>query len=82
MAQLLSREDVADWYARRWHGRQPFLTSFLSDVNANIRDGGASAASFVSLSPGRARTAYPQLKPLITEGLHVPWRPDVHLAPI
>ncbi|MGW0583666.1 protein phosphatase 2C domain-containing protein, partial [Streptomyces sp. NPDC002920] len=40
MAQLLDRQDVADWYVRRWYGRQPFLTTFLSDVNANIRDGG------------------------------------------
>ncbi|MEV5936537.1 protein phosphatase 2C domain-containing protein [Streptomyces sp. NPDC052079] len=40
MARLLEQEEVADWYARRWHGRRPFLTSFLSDVNADIRDGG------------------------------------------
>ncbi|GAA2261092.1 protein phosphatase 2C domain-containing protein [Streptomyces indiaensis] len=40
MARLLDQEEVADWYARRWHGRHPFLTSFLSDVNADIRDDG------------------------------------------
>lgn len=40
MALLLDREDVAGWFARRWHGRQPFLTSFLSDVNADVLDGG------------------------------------------
>ncbi|MFJ3233866.1 protein phosphatase 2C domain-containing protein [Streptomyces sp. NPDC086787] len=40
MAQLLGREEVAEWFARRWHGRQPFLTTFLSDVNANIADKG------------------------------------------
>ncbi|MFE0514957.1 protein phosphatase 2C domain-containing protein [Streptomyces sp. NPDC058964] len=54
MARLLNQEGVAEWFARRWHGRQPFLTSFLSDVNANIRDGGGDRSLVCLWDHGRA----------------------------
>lgn len=58
MADLLTHEDVTGWYARRWHGRQPFLTSFLSDVAADARDDGGDRSIACLWDHGHA-TALP-----------------------
>ncbi|WP_329014947.1 hypothetical protein [Streptomyces sp. NBC_00690] len=36
-AQLLLHEGTGDWFADRWEGRQPRLTSFLLHVSAYVR---------------------------------------------
>ncbi|MEU5403391.1 hypothetical protein ABZ348_29350 [Streptomyces sp. NPDC005963] len=36
-AQLLLHEGTGDWFADRWEGRQPRLTSFLLHVSARVR---------------------------------------------
>lgn len=39
-ATALLRDDAGPWFAARWAGRQPYLTSFLSEVNVPVRSTG------------------------------------------
>ncbi|MFF3674455.1 hypothetical protein ACFYYS_10755 [Streptomyces sp. NPDC002120] len=57
MAELLLREDVGSWFAARWAGRQPYLTSFLSEVNAPVRSTGGDRSVVCLWDFGDARDA-------------------------
>ncbi|MFJ3791638.1 protein phosphatase 2C domain-containing protein [Kitasatospora sp. NPDC090091] len=58
MAELLLRPDTGDWFAQRWSGRQPYLTSFLSDVNVEVRANTGGDRSVVTVwDYGQARLA-------------------------
>ncbi|MFD4867552.1 hypothetical protein [Streptomyces sp. NPDC058412] len=57
MAELLLREDVGSWFAARWAGRQPYLTSFLSEVNAPVRSTGGDRSVVCLWDFGDAREA-------------------------
>ncbi|MFI7355846.1 hypothetical protein ACIBTP_18065 [Streptomyces avidinii] len=57
MAELLLREDVGSWFAARWAGRQPYLTSFLSEVNVPVRSTGGDRSLVCLWDFGDARNA-------------------------
>ncbi|MFB8395090.1 hypothetical protein [Streptomyces yangpuensis] len=57
MAELLLREDAGPWFAARWAGRQPYLTSFLSEVNVPVRSTGGDRSVVCLWDFGDARDA-------------------------
>ncbi|KJY20881.1 MULTISPECIES: hypothetical protein [Streptomyces] len=57
MAELLLRDDVGPWFAARWAGRQPYLTSFLSEVNVPVRSTGGDRSVVCLWDFGDARDA-------------------------
>ncbi|WP_046775709.1 hypothetical protein [Streptomyces yangpuensis] len=57
MAELLLREDAGPWFAARWAGRQPYLTSFLSEVNVPVRSTGGDRSVVCLWDFGDAREA-------------------------
>ncbi|GLV92094.1 hypothetical protein Slala04_35480 [Streptomyces lavendulae subsp. lavendulae] len=57
MAELLLRDDVGAWFAARWAGRQPYLTSFLSEVNVPVRSTGSDRSVVCLWDFGDARDA-------------------------
>ncbi|MFJ6785535.1 hypothetical protein [Streptomyces yangpuensis] len=57
MAELLLRDDAGPWFAARWAGRQPYLTSFLSEVNAPVRSTGGDRSVVCLWDFGDARDA-------------------------
>jgi hypothetical protein len=54
-ADLLLREDMTQWYARRWSGREPDLVEFLSHVNVRVRSHGGDRAVVCLWDHGYAR---------------------------
>ncbi|MFJ2592461.1 hypothetical protein [Streptomyces erythrochromogenes] len=59
MAELLLRDDAGPWFAARWAGRQPYLTTFLSEVNAPVRSTGGDRSVVCLWDFGDAREARP-----------------------
>ncbi|MFE7094796.1 hypothetical protein [Streptomyces erythrochromogenes] len=57
MAELLLRDDAGPWFAARWAGRQPYLTSFLSEVNVPVRSTGGDRSVVCLWDFGDAREA-------------------------
>ncbi|MFE1826710.1 hypothetical protein [Streptomyces yangpuensis] len=57
MAELLLRDDAGPWFAARWAGRQPYLTSFLSEVNVPVRSTGGDRSVVCLWDFGDARDA-------------------------
>ncbi|MGW4894007.1 protein phosphatase 2C domain-containing protein [Kitasatospora sp. NPDC004240] len=58
MADLLLHPETGTWFAQRWADRQPYLTSFLSDVNVEVRATTGGDRSVVSVwDYGQARLA-------------------------
>ncbi|GAA1232850.1 hypothetical protein GCM10009665_23880 [Kitasatospora nipponensis] len=57
VAELLQRADLAHWFARRWGGRQPYLTAFLSDLNIRVRSTGGDRSLACLWDFGQARIA-------------------------
>ncbi|MFG2335341.1 hypothetical protein [Streptomyces yangpuensis] len=57
MAELLMRDDAGPWFAARWAGRQPYLTSFLSEVNVPVRSTGGDRSVVCLWDFGDARDA-------------------------
>ncbi|MFJ8039097.1 protein phosphatase 2C domain-containing protein [Kitasatospora sp. NPDC096147] len=61
MAELLVKDPSGAWFARRWSGRRPYLTTFLSDTNAAIRSTGGDRTLVCLWDHGS--TAYAQSLP-------------------
>ncbi|WP_393101547.1 protein phosphatase 2C domain-containing protein [Streptomyces sp. LN325] len=59
LADLLVRPEVGDWFAGRWAGRQPCLTSFLSEVNVPVRSPGGDRTVVCLWDFGDARETPP-----------------------
>nr|WP_168531499.1 protein phosphatase 2C domain-containing protein [Streptomyces sp. RPA4-2]QIY65853.1 protein phosphatase 2C domain-containing protein [Streptomyces sp. RPA4-2] len=59
LADLLVRPEVGDWFAGRWAGRQPHLTSFLSEVNVPVRSPGGDRTVVCLWDFGDARETPP-----------------------
>ncbi|MFD8420714.1 protein phosphatase 2C domain-containing protein [Streptomyces sp. NPDC059668] len=59
LAELLVRPEVGDWFAARWAGRQPYLTSFLSEVNVPVRSPGGDRTVVCLWDFGDARETPP-----------------------
>ncbi|MCF3130389.1 protein phosphatase 2C domain-containing protein [Streptomyces olivochromogenes] len=57
MAELLLRAEAGDWFATRWAGRQPYLTTFLSEVNVPVRVAGGDRSVVCLWDFGDAREA-------------------------
>ncbi|MFC1416603.1 protein phosphatase 2C domain-containing protein [Streptacidiphilus cavernicola] len=57
MADLLDRDDVGAWFAERWQGRRPYLTTFLSDVNVRVRSPGEDRSVVALWDYGATRSA-------------------------
>lgn len=58
MADLLDRADLADWFAERWSGRRPYLTTFLSDVNVRVQSPGEDRSVVSLWDFGSARSPF------------------------
>ncbi|MFJ5273371.1 hypothetical protein [Streptomyces sp. NPDC088358] len=59
VADLLARPEAGDWFAERWAGRQPYLTSFLSEVNVPVRSPGGDRTVVCLWDFGDARETPP-----------------------
>ncbi|WP_330347142.1 protein phosphatase 2C domain-containing protein [Streptomyces sp. NBC_00582] len=57
MAELLLRPEAGAWFAGRWAGRQPYLTTFLSEVNVPARVAGGDRSVVCLWDFGDAREA-------------------------
>ncbi|MFJ8112674.1 hypothetical protein [Streptomyces sp. NPDC096132] len=57
MAELLLRPEAGEWFAGRWAGRQPYLTTFLSEVNVPARVAGGDRTVVCLWDFGDAREA-------------------------
>jgi hypothetical protein len=57
VAELLQRKDLAEWFAQRWGNHQPYLTSFLSDVNIRVHSTGGDRSLVCLWDFGQARHA-------------------------
>lgn len=55
VAELLLREDLGEWFARRWVGGRPHLTEFFSDVNVRVRCTGGDRSVVCLWDFGEAR---------------------------
>lgn len=59
LAELLERPEAGEWFATRWAGRQPYLTSFLSEVNVPVRSPGGDRTVVCVWDFGDARETPP-----------------------
>lgn len=59
LADLLLRPEAGEWFAARWAGRQPYLTSFLSEVNVPVRSPGGDRTVVCLWDFGDARETPP-----------------------
>ncbi|MFJ8008280.1 protein phosphatase 2C domain-containing protein [Streptomyces fagopyri] len=59
LAELLVRPEAGDWFATRWAGRRPYLTSFLSEVNVPVRSPGGDRTVVCLWDFGDARETPP-----------------------
>ncbi|MEU7336449.1 hypothetical protein [Streptomyces sp. NPDC007074] len=59
LAELLAHPEAGDWFAARWAGRRPHLTSFLSEVNVPVRSPGGDRTVVCLWDFGDARDTPP-----------------------
>ncbi|MBC7269778.1 MAG: protein phosphatase 2C domain-containing protein [Streptomyces sp.] len=57
VADLLLRTEAGEWFAARWAGKQPYLTTFLSEVNVPVRSAGGDRTVVCLWDFGDAREA-------------------------
>jgi hypothetical protein len=68
VAELLQRKDLGEWFAQRWGNHQPYLTSFLSDVNIRVHSTGGDRSLACLWDFGEARHAEESARRPVSEG--------------